>query len=85
MPALMEKAESMNLSKRHPDVFSSALSLRDRLEAESKIVSSIQSAIKSKDKDALRAAMAKAAEVRAALCVSVSLLDVVYCFSVTAL
>ncbi len=63
LPALMEKAEAMTLSKRHPDVMATAGLLRDKLDGEAKVAATIQSAIRSKDRDALRSAMAKATEV----------------------
>jgi hypothetical protein len=37
--------------------------LRDKLDGEAKVAATIQSAIRSKDRDALRTAMAKATEV----------------------
>ena len=63
LPALMAKAEATNLVKRHPHAFSQAVAFRDRLEAEARVVIGIKAAITGRDKDGLRAAMAKATQV----------------------
>lgn len=62
MPVLMEKAAKMNLAKKHPDLMASASSVSEQLANEAKLASTIQSAIKSKDADALKVAVGKAQE-----------------------
>lgn len=63
MAPLMDKAAKMNLAKRHPELMATANAANDHLAAEAKIASSITSAIKSRDKDALAVALGKAREV----------------------
>jgi hypothetical protein len=58
----------MNLAKKFADVYSAATAAQERRSAEEKAEQSVQSAIKSKDQEALRGAMAQATEV--CLCVS---------------
>ncbi len=63
MAPLMDKAAKMNLAKRHPELMATANAANDHLAAETKLASSITSAIKSRDKDALAVSLAKAREV----------------------
>jgi len=63
---LMEKATKMNLAKRHPDLIARATATAEVLAAEAKLAATIASAIKSKDTEALNAAVARASDAKGA-------------------
>ena len=69
---LMEKAAKMNLAKRHPELMTSANTVTELLNAESQIASTITSAIKSRDADALDAAVARGNAVSVAISFAMS-------------